>query len=83
MSEHESLVRNLADVPEIIGGLVESMSGVDLAAVRRPGAWSVLEHLNHLADAQPMLLGRLRLFVDEEHPAITPVSYTHLTLPTN
>ena len=72
MSEHEVLVRSLGDVPTVLTGLVASMDHIDLDAVRRPGAWSIMEHLRHLAVAQPMLLGRLRLFVDEEHPVTTP-----------
>jgi uncharacterized damage-inducible protein DinB len=72
MEEHEVLIRNLSDAPTVIEGLLASMQDVDLNLVRRPGAWSVAEHLNHLADAQPMLLGRLKQFVYEERPRIKP-----------
>ena len=72
MSERELLVRTLRDVPAQLAGFFDSIPASDLEVVRRPGAWSILEHLNHLADVQPMLLGRLQQFVDEEHPVITP-----------
>jgi len=39
---------------------------------RGDGFWTLNEHVSHLADVQPMLLDRLKRFVDEDAPRFVP-----------
>jgi len=39
---------------------------------RGEGFWTIAEHASHLAQVQPMLLGRLQRFMDEDQPEFVP-----------
>ena len=72
MKEIESLLFSLSAAPTVAAAFVRSIPETDLGARRRPGAWTVQEHVSHLAQVQGMLLRRLERFKQEERPVITP-----------
>jgi len=68
----DAVFEGLSLSPKILRELVEAIPGPELTAVRRPGFWSIQDHVIHLADVQPMLYARLVRFRDEEHPEFIP-----------
>ena len=72
----------MKDIPDLLEGLKRSASilsafvqtiPADALHRRRDAAcWTLGEHVSHLAQVQPMLLGRLQRFRDEDHPAFVP-----------
>lgn len=72
MKEIESLLFSLSAAPAVAVAFVRSIPESDLGIRRRPGAWTVQEHVSHLARVQGMLLRRLERFKQEERPVITP-----------
>jgi hypothetical protein len=70
--ETEGIVLCLEKSPAILRALVDSIAPAEAAARRRPGTWSIGEHVEHLAQAQPMLHGRIIRFRDEKAPAFVP-----------
>lgn len=72
MKEIESLLFSLSAAPTVAAAFVRSIPATALGVRRRPGAWTVEEHISHLAQVQGMLLRRLERFKQEERPVITP-----------
>jgi uncharacterized damage-inducible protein DinB len=66
------LVRSLRDSQKIIEDYVLSIPAETLAIKRKPGFWSIAEHVYHLAETQDMLFGRIRMFRTEARPKIMP-----------
>ena len=72
----------MKDIPELLKGLErtgpilsEFVLGVPAEKLnlrRGEGFWTIGEHVSHLAQVQPMLLGRLQRFIAEEHPEFIP-----------
>jgi hypothetical protein len=72
----------LQDIPDLVDGLrrsinilstfVTSIPEEKLTRRRGAGFWSVAEHTVHLAQVQPMLLGRLQRFLSEDRPEFAP-----------
>ena len=56
--------------PDRLAGAVAGLSDADARRPPRPGAWSVLEVLRHLADSEIVYGYRLRLIVASGRPAI-------------
>ena len=69
-------------IPDILEGLKRSHSILTEFVVSIPedllyrkrgdGFWSIAEHVNHLADVQPMLGDRIRRFLEEDRPEFIP-----------
>lgn len=72
MKEIESLLFSLSAAPTVAAEFVRSIPESALEAVRAPGAWSIHQHISHLAHVQGMLLRRLERFKQEERPVISP-----------
>lgn len=68
----EELVRTLEAAPAILADLVRQIPRKRLEVRRRPDFWTIRDHISHLAEVQPMLLGRLGRFRDEEAPSFIP-----------
>ncbi len=72
----------MQDIPELTHGLrgsvnvltafVQSLPEDKLDVRRRPGFWTLAEHISHLAQVQPMVLERLQRFEKEERPRFIP-----------
>lgn len=72
----------MQDIPDLLDGLrrsikilstfVTSIPEEKLTRRRGAGFWSVAEHTVHLAQVQPMLLGRLQRFLSEDRPEFAP-----------
>lgn len=67
-----ALVETLRAAPDVLADLVRSVPAGRLDVRRRPHFWTIRDHIVHLADVQPMLLGRIERFRDEEHPSFIP-----------
>ncbi|TAL34008.1 MAG: DinB family protein [Spirochaetes bacterium] len=68
----EGIILSLEKSPGILRELAGSIAPGEAAARRRPGFWSIGEHVEHLAQTQPMLHGRIIRFRDEKAPAFVP-----------
>jgi uncharacterized damage-inducible protein DinB len=72
----------LKDIPDLLDGLKSSINILSAFVMALPenklnrrrgaGFWTVAEHVSHLAQVQPMLLERLRRFMDEDRPEFVP-----------
>ena len=70
--EYREVVDALERGPSIIVPLVREVPEALRKRRPSPGKWSAHEHVCHLAEVQPMFLGRLDLMLREEHPSIRP-----------
>ena len=59
-------------LPSIVSSYAADIPVPDLDRRRSADAWTVREHLYHLCDVQPLLLGRMELIRDTERPVIEP-----------
>jgi uncharacterized damage-inducible protein DinB len=72
----------MRDIPDLLDGLRGSINILSAFVMALPedklnrrrgaGFWTVAEHASHLAQVQPMLLERLKRFLDEERPEFVP-----------
>ena len=72
MKDLPLLIRNLWTNSEILARFIEAIPQDRLFVQRRPGLWTIAEHVQHLADTQSMLLGRIRAFEKESEPNFIP-----------
>lgn len=72
MKEIESMLFTLSAAPTVAASFVRSIPPAELDVRRRPNAWTVHEHVSHLAHVQGMLLRRLERFKQEERPVMRP-----------
>jgi uncharacterized damage-inducible protein DinB len=56
----------------VLSGLVKTIPEEKMDLRRGDGFWTVAEHVSHLAQVQPMLLGRLQRFMNEARPEFVP-----------
>jgi hypothetical protein len=72
MQELRDIRSSLELSPGILRGFVDGIPMHRIDERRSATAWTLREHVEHLAEVQPMLYERLRRFRDEEHPDFTP-----------
>lgn len=72
MKEIESILFSLSAAPTVAAQFLRSIPEPELEVRRTPGAWTIHQHISHLAHVQGMLLRRLERFKQEERPVITP-----------
>lgn len=72
MKEIQELLEGLKRSARVLSAFAESIAQEKLDLRRGQGAWTVAEHISHLAQVQPMLLERLERFMTEEHPRFVP-----------
>lgn len=72
MKDIPHIIDTLARTAPILEQLVASIPEDLLHRRRRDGFWTIAEHVNHLAEVQPMLAGRIRRFIGDASPAFVP-----------
>lgn len=72
MHDVSAILTSLEQVPAILDQFVACVPAARLAERRREGAWTIAEHAIHLAECQPMLLGRIERLLAEDNPEFTP-----------
>lgn len=65
-------IRIIADLPEKIGQAVAGLSEEQIDTPYRPGGWTVLQTVHHIADSHINSLCRFKLALTEENPTIRP-----------
>lgn len=60
----------LAQGPDVVAGLIGGLPEATLIAVPAPDAWSLKRALQHLVDAQSVLVGRIDRMLAEEDPPL-------------
>ncbi len=68
---HE-LLKSLQTSSMILENLIESIPPERYTQRRRKNFWTIAEHVDHLAEVQPMLLERIERFQEEENPEFVP-----------
>jgi uncharacterized damage-inducible protein DinB len=72
MKDIDYIVDGLKQGPKILAGLVKSIPEDRLDIRRREGFWTIAEQISHLAEVQPMMLGRFQRFLEENQPEFIP-----------
>jgi len=72
MRDIPDVLEGLKRSPGILSGFVHTIPENKLVVRRRDGFWTIAEHVNHLAQVQPMLLDRIKHFIAEAHPEFIP-----------
>ena len=72
MQERRDLLEGLRRIPSILAAFVHTIPADKLDVRRGEGFWTVAEHVSHLAQVQPMLLGRFQRFMAEGLPEFIP-----------
>lgn len=72
MNDIPELLAGLALTPKLLAELVMGIPAERLDLRRGENFWTIAEHVSHLAEVQPMLLGRLERLVAEDHPEFIP-----------
>ncbi len=70
--DKNELLKTLQSLPDIVEKYVENIPEELLDRKRSATAWTIREHVYHIADVQEMLYQRLVKIRDEENPVITP-----------
>lgn len=70
--EKENLLKTLEMLPEILEAYSKNIPEDVLDRKRSDTAWTIREHLYHIANVQEMLYLRIQKIRDEETPVITP-----------
>ena len=72
MGDLPIIIRNLSTNGQILAYFINSIPKEQLFVQRRPGLWTIAEHVQHLADVQPMLLERIQRFEADDKPRFIP-----------
>jgi len=72
MKDIPDLLKGLERSGRILSEFVRSIPAEKMNLRRGDGFWTIGEHVSHLAQVQPMLLGRLQRFIAEDHPEFIP-----------
>ncbi len=72
MHDIPDLLEGLKRTPGILDELVNAIPENKRDLRRGDGFWTIVEHVSHLAQVQPMLLDRFQRFLNEEHPEFVP-----------
>jgi len=72
MQDLPLLISNLSATGDILTELIAGIPEDRLHLQRRPGFWTIAEHVEHLADVQPMLLERIQRFQADAAPQFIP-----------
>ncbi len=70
--DRQALTTALGAIPSIVASYVANVPEGDLDARRAPDAWTVREHVYHIAGVQKMLTGRIGTVATEPNPVIVP-----------
>ena len=72
MNAIPDILNSLRQAPGVLTDLVGTIPEKRMALRRGDGFWTISAHVSHLAQVQPLLLGRLRRFRDETRPSFVP-----------
>jgi uncharacterized damage-inducible protein DinB len=72
MKEIEDILDGLKRSPRVLAGLVKAIPEGRSEIRRGEGFWTIAEQVSHLAEVQPMMLGRFQRFLEENHPEFVP-----------
>ncbi|MGB6067534.1 MAG: DinB family protein [Desulfomonilaceae bacterium] len=72
MQDTGDLLEGLRRTPTILSEFVRTIPETKLDLRRGQGFWTIAEHVSHLAEVQPMLLGRFERFMNEDRPEFVP-----------
>lgn len=67
-----ALLTSLRDLPAIVEAYVDRIPADRLDLRRTPEAWTLREHVYHIAGVQALLLGRMTLLRDAPEPEVVP-----------
>ncbi len=70
--KREEVTRALKDNIAIFSDFVRDIPEDKLHIKRGEGFWTIHQHIYHLVMAQKMILGRVKLFLQDVRPAIVP-----------
>jgi hypothetical protein len=71
-AERAAHVDRLASQPRRLGAAVSGFTEHDFASPYRPGGWTVLQLVHHVADSHMQAYTRVKLGLTEEQPTIKP-----------
>ena len=72
MTDTNEILVCLEQSPTILNNLIAAIPVELLKNQRIPGKWTIHEHACHIVAAQPMLIDRFRLFLNDKEPVIKP-----------
>ena len=65
-------LQTLRDLPDVVESYFRAIPADRLDLRRTAEAWTLREHLYHVAAVQSMLLGRMKLLRDDPKPVVVP-----------
>ena len=72
MKDNMDLLDGLNRAPKVLTAFVSTISEEKMDRRRGDDFWTIAEHVSHLAQVQPMLMERIRRFLDEDRPEFVP-----------
>ncbi len=72
MKDVWDILDGLQRSPRVLVDLVKAIPEEAMNKRRGNGLWTIAEHVCHLAETQPMLLGRIQRFLKENQPEFVP-----------
>ena len=72
LQEREEVLQRIAQLPAKLGNAVQNLSPTQLDTPYREGGWTVRQTVHHVADSHLQAVGRVRLALTENWPAVTP-----------
>ena len=66
------LIQSLASSIDILKAFVQSIPTAKIHLQRGEGFWTIAQHVDHLAQVQPMLQERIERFLHEKQPKFIP-----------
>lgn len=71
-SEREECIREISDLPILLGAAIEGLTTEQLDTPYREGGWTLRQVAHHLADSHINSLCRFKLALTEVNPVIRP-----------
>jgi uncharacterized damage-inducible protein DinB len=72
MQDRRDILEGLRRTPKVLSEFVKAVPEDKMDLRRGKDFWTIAEHVSHLAQVQPMLLGRIERFMNEDHPEFVP-----------
>ena len=72
MQEIRVCLNSLAGLPAVVESMLRAVPEERLTRRRAPDTWTILEHVLHLNQVQPMLHGRIKQFLQPGVPTMVP-----------
>jgi hypothetical protein len=72
MQDIPDLLEGLRRTPKVLSEFAKTIPEDKMDVRRGEGFWTIAEHVSHLAQVQPMISGRIKRFMNEDHPEFVP-----------